>query len=340
MVEFIFTIDYEIYGNGEGSLKELVYEPAQRLKAIFKKWNARFLMFIEVAELEMIESRGTDQAIDIVKRQIREFYGEGFELGLHIHPWWYNARYENGRWFLDYSEYNLCTLPKERISQIIDRSISYFRKVLNVANFTPLSFRAGHLLFQPTRTLGAVLAERGIKVDSSVYKGGLWHQHDLDYRRALKNGYYWRFADDVNISDPHGGLLELPIYTQMVPVWKMFTSKRVGMQQRGLSAAKTGKKFLYRFMDILRFRYPMKLDLGQMSMKELTRIVVKVIREDQGDPNSFRPIVVFMHTKDRVDIEAVDSLLSYLGRMGVVISNFKDIYNKAKVMSKKIDRKE
>lgn len=35
MLECIFTIDYEIYGNGEGSLKELVYEPAKHLKAIF-----------------------------------------------------------------------------------------------------------------------------------------------------------------------------------------------------------------------------------------------------------------------------------------------------------------
>ena len=28
MIECIFTIDYEIYGNGEGSLQQLVYEPA------------------------------------------------------------------------------------------------------------------------------------------------------------------------------------------------------------------------------------------------------------------------------------------------------------------------
>ena len=32
MIECIFTIDYEIYGNGEGSLKELVFEPASVLK--------------------------------------------------------------------------------------------------------------------------------------------------------------------------------------------------------------------------------------------------------------------------------------------------------------------
>ena len=74
------------------------------------------MLFVEVAELEMIEANGTDPAIDLVKHQIRDFYEEGFELGLHLHPQWYNARYENGKWLLDYSEYNLCTLPRERIA--------------------------------------------------------------------------------------------------------------------------------------------------------------------------------------------------------------------------------
>ena len=67
MIECIFTIDYEIYGNGEGSLRELVYEPAENLRTIFKKWNARFVVFVEVAELEMIEAECADPDIDLVK---------------------------------------------------------------------------------------------------------------------------------------------------------------------------------------------------------------------------------------------------------------------------------
>ncbi len=155
MLNLIFTLDYEIYGNGQGSLRELVYEPADRLLAIFRKFNARFVAFVEAAELEMIQARGTDPAIDLVQQQIRDFYREGFELGLHLHPQWYNGRYENGKWHLDYSEYNLCSLPVERIASIVDRSIGYFRTVLGVADFTPLSFRAGNWLFQPTRKAAA-----------------------------------------------------------------------------------------------------------------------------------------------------------------------------------------
>jgi len=45
MIECIFTIDYEIYGNGEGSLKEHVYKPAEKLMAIFRERNVRFVSF-------------------------------------------------------------------------------------------------------------------------------------------------------------------------------------------------------------------------------------------------------------------------------------------------------
>jgi len=328
MIECIFTIDYEIYGNGEGSLKDLVYEPAERLRIIFRKWNARFVAFIEVAELEMIEAKETDPAIDLVKDQIRKFYGEGFEIGLHLHPQWYNSRYEAGRWELDYSEYNLCTLPKERIVRIVDRSIAYLRRVLDMPDFTPLSFRAGNWLLQPTRTVANMLSEQGIKVDSSVFKGGLQHQHHLDYRKAPVDQYFWTFLDDVNKPDPKGTLLEIPIYTQMVPPWRMLTNKRIGLQQKGPSTTQNSNDGFHRIMDFLRFRYPLKFDFCRMTINELTRMLDVAIKEDQHDPASFKPLVAIGHTKDLVDYKTVGNFLSYLNEKGIKLSTFEEVYPK------------
>ncbi len=328
MIECIFTIDYEIYGNGEGSLKSLVYEPTEKLAAIFRKRNARFVVFVEVAELEMIERRGTDEAIGLVKRQIKGFYREGFELGLHLHPQWYRSQYKNGEWQLDYNEYSLCALPRERIAEIVDRSVVYFQSVLGASDFTPFSFRAGNWLLQPTQAAADVLAKRGIKVDSSVFKGGLQHQYRLDYRRALKNGYYWRFEDDVNLPDPGGTLLELPIHTRIVPTWKMFTTKRIGLQQKVSSASQNGKNRFYRMMDFLRFRYPLKLDFCRMTMTELTDMVDRVIQEEQKDPKTFKPIVAIGHTKDLVDFKTVESFLDYLKGKRIRLSSFTEAYHR------------
>src|SRR4030042_2000176 len=159
-------------------------------------------------------------SIDIVKRQLREFRAKGFELGLHLHPQWYNARYGNGEWQLDYREYNLCMLSSERINQIIIRSLAHMQKILGEPGFIPISFRAGNWLLQPTREVAKSLAEHGIKVDSSVYKGGLEHAHKLDYRRSRKNGDFWRFSEDVNVPAPAGILFGIPTYTRMAPIWE------------------------------------------------------------------------------------------------------------------------
>jgi hypothetical protein len=326
MIECIFTIDYEIYGNGEGSLKELVYEPTARLIETFQRWDARFVTFVEAAELEMIEAEGTDPHMDLVKRQIRNFYDEGFELGLHLHPQWYNGRYENGRWLLDDTEYNLCTLPKERIAHIVERSLDYLRKVLGKGDFTPLSFRAGNWLFQPTSIAASVLADQGIKIDSSVFKGGLQHNNGLDYRPALKNGFYWRFQDDVNVHDPIGRLMELPTYSVMVPSWEMVTPKRVGMGQKSSSSSLRGLKKFRRYLDFLRLRYPLKLDFCRMTLSELTSMMDVAIREDQEDPVSFKPIVAIGHTKDLIDFKTIELFLSYLRDRGIPVSTFEGAY--------------
>jgi hypothetical protein len=335
MIECIFTVDYEIYGNGEGSLRELVYEPAEKLKAAFRKWNARCVVFVEAAELEIIGSERADPAIDLVERQIREFHGEGFEVGLHLHPQWYNARHNDAQWQLDYGEYNLCRLSPERIDQIIDRSIAYLRKVLGSPGYTPLSFRAGNWLLQPTGAAAKSLARHGIRVDSSVFKGGLQHQHDLDYRGSRKNGYHWVFSEDVNVPDSRGILLEIPTFTKMVPIWKMFTAKRIGLQQKGPVSAQRPQKRLARLTDFLRFRHPMKLDFCRLSLKELVRMLDKEKGKDQKNPGVFRPIVAIGHTKDLVDINTVEAFLSYLRKSQIEVSTFSDISRKIQLSNLK-----
>jgi hypothetical protein len=328
MLEAIFTIDYEIYGNGEGSLTDLVYEPAETLKALFEKWNARFVVFVEAAELERIEAEGTDPGLLPVKKQIREFHEKGFEIGLHLHPQWCRARFQAGRWEMDYSEYNLCTLPPERIGRIVDRALGYLRALTGEPAFTPLSFRAGNWLFQPTRPAADVLYDRGIRIDSSVFKGGLQHQHHLDYRRALKNGPAWRFSDDVNVPDPRGGLVEIPIFARMVPTWKLFTSKRVGLQRKAAAAAPSAGGRLSRLRDFLRPRSPLKFDFCRMTEGELKPMLDLAAGEDRRDPAAFRPLVAIGHTKDLVDFDTVENLLSDLRKREIRVSTFRDVYER------------
>lgn len=323
MIEFIFTIDYEIYGNGEGSLIELAYKPTEKLRGTFAKFGVPFVLFVDVAELEMMETAAADDAVGLVKDQVRECYANGTEVGLHVHSWWYGASREGGRWTFDYRKYNLCTLPRPEIAGIVDRSIEYLRGVIGARDFAPKCFRSGHLLFQPTQPLASVLAERGIEVDSSVYGGGVWRRHGVDYTRALRNGYYWRFSGDVTVPDPDGVLLEVPVHSRMVPGWRTLTAKRVGAHKRAIGA-QNGKRLLERIPSLLG-RHPLKLDLCQMTLGELTHMVDVVIREDEEEPEAFRPVVAIGHTKDLTDVTTLESFLRFLSEREISASTLEKV---------------
>ena len=327
MIDCILTIDYELYGNGAGSLKDVVHEPMRNLQSICDKWGTRLVVFVEVAELEKIEAFGSDRAIDGVKQQIRDLYQDGYEIGLHLHPQWCKARYEQGRWHLDNSEYNLCTLPAARISQILDCSLEYLRHIMNQPRFIPLSFRVGNWLFQPSEHVADALTERGIKIDSSVFKGGLQRSRGLDYRKAPRDSYFWHFRNDVINADPTGPLLEIPIYSDMVPFWRMATSKRLGFS-KGLNPSNTPHSLnLNRARDLLRLQYPRKFDFCRMTLRELTSMMNRVIRDDQAQTYSHKPIVAIGHTKDLVDPQTIDFFLAFLSAKEIPVSTFEAVYS-------------
>ncbi len=319
MVECIFTIDYEIYGDGRGSLKDLIYQPARRLKALFDQLGAKLVVFVEAAELEKIETFGTDPAIDDVKQQIREFRLDGHEIALHIHPQWCNARYQDGAWKLDYNEYSLGPLSEQRIDAIVGQSIAYLQNVLRASDFIPRSFRAGNWLLQPSAKIARVLSRHGIKIDSSVYKGGRQRKHKLDYRPALANGYYWKFSDDVNVADTTGPLLEVPVYTTMVPFWKMANRKRIGLQYKAASGGQCLQTRLNRVLDLMRFHQPMKFDFCRMT---LTELVSTIKTANRADPGLYKPIVAIGHTKDLEDFDTIKAFLSYLEQKSIKITTF------------------
>ena len=136
----------------------------------------------------------------------------------------------------------------------------------------------------------------------------------------------------MNVPDPHGGLLELPVYTEMVPFWRMLTGKRVGLQQktraaRPEAAATSGPLWRAgRFRDYLRLRYPMKFDFCRMTLPELTGMMETVIREDRRTPDVFKPLVSIGHTKDLVDVETVAAFLDWLQERSIPVSTLAGVY--------------
>lgn len=322
MIDALLTIDYELYGDGTGSLRELVYEPMERLRELFAKARAPLVVFVEASELEVLEREGTDECSADIRRQLRACRTAGFEIALHLHPQWYNGRFVDGRWNLDDSEYNLCLLPEHRIEAIISRSITYLRDVLGDHTFVPFSFRAGNWLFQPTALAARTLARHGVRVDSSVFKGGLQRKRGLDYRRALRNGYFWPIDDDANVPSAAETLLEIPIHTEMAPLWRMATGRRMKLQTGRPGRRATLGDRVERIADLARFRYPQKLDFCRMTPLEAEAMIVRAHTADRASPTHYRPLVAIGHTKDLVDTTTTEKFFETFDRLGIRVVDF------------------
>ena len=324
MIHLIFTLDYEIFGNGEGSLEELVYEPTNNLIELFNKFNCKFVNFVEAAEFEKIKKFQTDRFIQNVEEQIRELYQAGYEIGLHIHPQWFDAIFNIDKWNLNFNEYNLCNISKEKREKYFSQSIEYLKAILG-REYNPVSFRAGGWLIQPTEKIYDVLVSNGIKIDSSMFKGGLYHYYGLDFRKSQRNGFFWKFSKDVNTEDKFGKVYEIPCYTKMVYPWKMISKQRLAINRVSSTHRVNKVEKFYNFYDRLRFKYPQKFDFTKMYFRELKAMIDELIVEDNITPTILKPIVLIGHPKNLPNINEIDKFLSYVQMKKLKVSTFNDL---------------
>jgi hypothetical protein len=320
LIECIFTLDYEIYGNGQGSLRDLVLDPTRKLAEVFQEFDAKFVVFAETVEFAKIEKAKSDSDSAEVRTQLRELRAAGHEIALHLHPWWSNARFEDGRWIMDWSERSIAGLQPDRVDAIVSAAITYLREALADPYFVPFSFRSGLWVMQPTPVIGRVLARHGLTVDSSLFKGGRVRGLGLDFRPAMSNGSSWRFREDVNVPDPEGHLLEIPIHTEMVPFWQMLGGKRLKLQSKTRKTSE-GSPLPRNWRDFVRFRYPKKLDFCRMTFAEMREAISKILSEQLGEKDQ-RPVVAIGHSKDFVDVEAVRNFLAFLRDRNVAVTTF------------------
>ena len=326
MLLLIFTLDYEIFGNGEGRLKDLVYEPVVKLNSLFDAYDVKYVNFVEAAELIKIKEYGTDNYIDLVENQLAAMHNSNYEIALHIHPQWFNGKFINNKWSLDYNEYNLSRLDTEKIDSYINLCVEYLKRAVKDESFSPISYRAGGWLIQPSYNISKNLRRNGIIIESSVFKGGYNNYVGLDFRKYPVNKFFWSFSSDVLEEDTEGKLLEIPIYSQMFPIWKMYSKKRVGIH-KNMRKRKDLKYKIFSYLDKIRFKYPQKYDFAKMTFTELKNMLDKLIMIDSDSKDIVKPIVLIGHSKNLIDLNTIEKFLKYVKNNKISITTFKDFNN-------------
>ncbi len=234
--KLLFTLDYEIHGNGDGNPQALMVEPTYRLMNLLEEYKQHLVIMADVAEILCFrryrEETGRDDfRVVEIEEQLRDAIRRGHDVQLHIHSSYFRAKWDGKHFDQCIEEYNMAALPYERIKDMVSQCVCYLEDLLRPvrADYKVWLFRAANWSMMPTPALYRVLVEQGITHDTSVYKGGCQGGSVCyDYRTAYDNLLpYTASAENINDYDPMGAITELPIYTEMRPFYDFVSPIRL-----------------------------------------------------------------------------------------------------------------
>jgi hypothetical protein len=354
MLKLIFTLDYEIHGNGEGCPFELMVEPTDRMLQLFDRYGAKLTIMADVAEIIRFKDHWEETGRDdfhyrAIVEQLRRALRSGHDVQLHIHPSYFNARLVDGRWLQDWSEYDFAGLPEARMHDIVRTCKGFLESTLQAVEpgYRCTAFRAANWSVSPSPNVFTVLVRNGIQIDTSVFKYGRRQGVvTFDYTGAHHPLLPWPASrDDMCQEDEFSPLWEFPIYAERRSVAAFATPQRLYRSLLGRlhrvsvlpPAAPAprghGGKWSWLFQ-----RHAWKADFNQCSGRQLVRSLG--VAERQARVDNEAPLVLFGHSKlfTRWNERSLEPLLKFVlrnpGRFGFArLSHFGERFLRSRSVS-------
>lgn len=342
----VFTVDYEIFGKGDGDVKRHIIEPMEKMGLLANEFGFPIVVFVEVEEYvafcsnsdKLQKTLGYDPA-ELMRSQLRWLVECGHELQLHIHPEWFGAEYEDCRWKLTPEHTSVDTLfsTQEEVTGYIAERKKILDNIIQEVNPNGrvTAFRAGAFCAQPGKMLIKALGDNGISVDSSVVKGMKRKTpsgHMIDYSDAKENPGYWLIEDNVAVNSATGRVWEIPITSIMGRRWNQISitrilakfSKKIPKKQREyfVSELKLSKNPL-KFLTFLLSPTPIKLDYHNQSVAQMVKMMKRV---SGAEKNRYSINVMIGHTKEHRDTNILNELFKRISEdQSFTVSTFSKI---------------
>lgn len=251
MKTLIFTLDYELYGNGSGDVFKHIIEPTDEILDIAEKFCAKMTIFFEVIEYWKLKEewqRGNTMGYHrdptrAIEEQLRSAYARGHDIQLHLHPQWVDAVWTGAKWKVNNDDWRLGEydkIGKNSLSELMKRGKKTLEDILG-PQYRCNAFRAGGYNAQPSDTLVSAMRENGFRIDSSIvpgaYENGTLSRYDY---RGIKAGKgFWYCGQNLEEKKETSDLMEFPIVSFEIPrILKYLSLNRIKAALQNKTSAK------------------------------------------------------------------------------------------------------
>jgi hypothetical protein len=206
------TDDWELRGNGAGDIERLQFLPMRELVKLYRAHDVRASFNAELMQQltfrkEQARHPELKKLADDWDENVRQTFRQGFDIQLHIHPQWHEAKYENGKWQLT-ADWSLLNHDADVVYEMLAAGKDYLEKLLQPIDsaYRCISFRAGAWCIAPSTHLLSSLVKLGIVFDMSIVGGLFFDTRNikLDYTKSEEDFVpFYPQMDDARKVSPH-----------------------------------------------------------------------------------------------------------------------------------------
>jgi hypothetical protein len=313
-IAVIIEDDWELRGNGSGSVTELQYLPALFLMDCAERLGIKLTFMVEVLQqLKFLDFAKTSRYYSLQSQlwqdTVLEMSNRGFDVQLHLHPQWHSAYLDNGIPIVA-QEWNLGRYKAQEQATMIETSLSYLNNLLksskNPNNI--LAFKAGNWGLQPSKTLLENIENNGIYWVLGVCRDIWIPQQGTDYREIDEDTlpYIPDFEDIRRVSDKNIKLRVIPMTYAYLSIHQAALValsriiRQITQRHIGYSLAKAGNE-KYKGGTQRRIIRGLSLanhvQLGNLSYSAMKSMFDSAYKRLSSVDNNMAPIVIESHSK-------------------------------------------
>ena len=217
--EVLLTFDYELFlGAKSGTVENCLIKPTQLVLEILKTYQAKSVFFIDTLYLCRLEKENSAQCksdLNLIYKQLETIVDQGHTIGIHIHPHWLDAKFNNqlNNWNGENkTRFALSNLSIEEINDVVSNSVRILKPFLETNH--DLTYRAGGFYCQPFSLFAPVLLNHRILIDFSIMRDyqstGYQNLYSFDFTNPPSK-FIYRFKDDPLLIDNAGPFTEISV---------------------------------------------------------------------------------------------------------------------------------